>query len=255
MVCHSRAANFVLGPSVVQMNKPHNYGKVTDEQLRTLERLGMFRVNVLDHLAERRQRGDAALGDYHRLLEAPLLARADLPRAALPPAWAVLGVAEPWRPAGVAAEAKQQPAKWLEARLHERPRFTSYLPKPPHRYPKLVDPYDPRQPLEERARSYLHANCAHCHQWAGGGNAKINLEFFAPPADRNLINEPPQHDKFGIPDAKIIAPGHPEKSVLYLRMARRGPGQMPPLATAHEDRAALELLGEWIRQMPAPRGR
>ncbi len=250
MVCHSRAARFVLGVSMVQMNKLHAYGKVMDQQLRTLEHLGLFHVNVAEHVQERKERRDPALSDYHRLLEAPLLARTDLLRTELPPAWTVLGVRDPWRPdPNVPKQAKQKPAEWLERQLRERPRFTSYLPKQPHQYPKLVDPYDPREKLEERARSYLHANCAHCHQLAGGGNAMIDLEFFTPPERRKLINAPPQHDRFGVPDAKIIVPGHPEKSVLYLRMARRGPGQMPPLATHHVDRPALALLHEWIVKM------
>ena len=32
MVCHSRAANFVLGLSTAQMNRDHDYGKVRDNQ-------------------------------------------------------------------------------------------------------------------------------------------------------------------------------------------------------------------------------
>ncbi|NJM92856.1 MAG: hypothetical protein HC861_09770, partial [Rhodospirillaceae bacterium] len=48
MVCHSRAANFVLGLSTLQMNREHNYGGVTDNQLRVLERLEVFRVSWLD---------------------------------------------------------------------------------------------------------------------------------------------------------------------------------------------------------------
>ena len=42
MVCHSRAANYMLGLSTVQMNKVHDYGGgVKDEQLRVLEHLGL----------------------------------------------------------------------------------------------------------------------------------------------------------------------------------------------------------------------
>ena len=46
MVCHSRAANFVLGLCEVQMNKDHTYpnGR-TDNQLRVLEHLGMLKVD------------------------------------------------------------------------------------------------------------------------------------------------------------------------------------------------------------------
>ena len=46
MVCHSRAANFVLGLCEVQMNRDHQYpnGR-TDNQLRVLEHLGMLKVD------------------------------------------------------------------------------------------------------------------------------------------------------------------------------------------------------------------
>ena len=42
MVCHSRAANFVLGLSEVQMNKDHDYGGTVANQLRTLDHIGFF---------------------------------------------------------------------------------------------------------------------------------------------------------------------------------------------------------------------
>ena len=47
MVCHSRAANFVLGLSGIQMNKDHDYGNVVANQLRTLDHIGLF-SNKLD---------------------------------------------------------------------------------------------------------------------------------------------------------------------------------------------------------------
>src|SRR5262249_6088420 len=50
MVCHSRAANWVLGLTELQMNKVHDYSGVADNQLRTLEHLGVFRINCLEHV-------------------------------------------------------------------------------------------------------------------------------------------------------------------------------------------------------------
>ncbi|HYV37418.1 MAG TPA: PQQ-dependent sugar dehydrogenase, partial [Gemmataceae bacterium] len=44
MVCHSRAANWVLGLQTLQMNKDHNYGGVTDNQLRTLAHIGVLKA-------------------------------------------------------------------------------------------------------------------------------------------------------------------------------------------------------------------
>ena len=42
MVCHSRATNWVLGLSEVQMNRDHDYDGVSANQLRSLERIGFF---------------------------------------------------------------------------------------------------------------------------------------------------------------------------------------------------------------------
>lgn len=42
MVCHSRAAAFVLGLRTVQMNRDHDYGGVADNQLRAWNHAGIF---------------------------------------------------------------------------------------------------------------------------------------------------------------------------------------------------------------------
>jgi hypothetical protein len=169
MVCHSRAANWVLGLTTLQMNKDHDYGKVVDNQLRTLEHIGLF-------------------------------------KAALP----------------------------------QRARESR----------GLVNPYDPSAELDARARSYLHANCAQCHVEAGGGNAAMELEFTTARNRMRVFDVPPLHHTYDIPDARLIAPGHPERSTLYVRVARRGAGQMPPLATSEVDQQAVQLLHDWIKQMP-----
>jgi hypothetical protein len=117
--------------------------------------------------------------------------------------------------------------------------------------PQLANPYDEREPLEARARSYLHANCAICHINAGGGNAQINLEHTASLSKMNAIDVEPLHHKFGLDNPRIIAPGHPERSVLFHRISHRGEGsgQMPQLATSLVDEAAVKLFAEWIREM------
>jgi hypothetical protein len=142
---------------------------------------------------------------------------------------------------------------WLEAWLQQTPRHTTLLPKRSAEYAHLVDPADRRAGLDARARSYLHANCSQCHVMAGGGNAAIELEFATEPAKTNLLDVRPLHDSFGISDARLIAPGHPERSVLLQRLGHRGKGHMPPLATSEVDREAVDLLREWIAVMkPVP---
>jgi uncharacterized repeat protein (TIGR03806 family) len=42
LACHSRAANFVLGPTELQMNREHDYDGTRENQLATLNRLGVL---------------------------------------------------------------------------------------------------------------------------------------------------------------------------------------------------------------------
>ena len=115
----------------------------------------------------------------------------------------------------------------------------------------LVDPYDSGQDTERRARSYLHANCSGCHVEAGGGNARLQLEFTTARNRMELIGARPQHDSFGLRDAMLVAPGHPDHSVLIHRLSVRGRGQMPPLALNAVDDRAVALMRSWIGAMPA----
>ncbi len=124
------------------------------------------------------------------------------------------------------------------------------LPKAPDKYAHLTDPYDPAQPLEARARSYLQSNCAHCHVEAGGGNSAINLAQSAKTDAMRAIGVEPIHDKFGLPDARIIAPGKPDSSVLLHRIAKLGIGRMPPLASSVVDDAAVKVIRDWIASLP-----
>jgi hypothetical protein len=64
----------------------------------------------------------------------------------------------------------------------------------------------------------------------------------------------PLHHKFDLPEARLIAPGHPERSVLLYRLAHRGAGsgQMPQLGTNVVDGAAVRLFTDWIRELGRP---
>ena len=97
----------------------------------------------------------------------------------------------------------------------------------PAKLPRMVDPYDESADLEPRARSYLHANCAHCHQFNAGGTANIALGFDLPLERTRTIGERPIQGTFNIAGARIIAPGDPASSVLYYRMCKLAGGRMP----------------------------
>jgi mono/diheme cytochrome c family protein len=103
--------------------------------------------------------------------------------------------------------------------------------------------------LEARVRAYLQSNCAHCHTNAGGGNAKIELSAHTELDKMSIIDAPAQHDTFKIADAKLIAPGSPDRSLMSHRMLKRGPGQMPPLASSRVDEEGVALMRQWIESL------
>jgi glucose/arabinose dehydrogenase len=250
MVCHSRAANWVLGLTEMQTNKVHDYGGVKDEQLRTLEHLGVFKVNWLDHVGEVRRRGGEWL-EMGRALAGMCTSAAAAPRGLAPaPARGVLEAAGGSR-AGVADAAPAPPdlLKSVEEWLNKEPRYTTLLPKRPGEYRRLADPTDATADLDRRARSYLQANCAQCHVEAGGGNSLMDLEFTTAKLKAHLFGAKPQHQTFGIADPLLVAPGEPDRSVLLQRISRRGRDQMPPLASSEVDQDGVRLLRDWIAAM------
>jgi len=117
------------------------------------------------------------------------------------------------------------------------------------RLPRLANPHDSTADLTNRVRAYLHANCSHCHTEAGGGNSAMELEFTKTLAEMRIVNVKPIHDTFGIKDAKLVAPGHPERSVLLHRISHRDKGHMPPLATRVVDQVMVDAIREWILGM------
>ena len=210
MVCHSRAAGFVLGLCSLQMNKTHDYGDVTDHQFRVFEHLGILKGF-----------------DWATQAKEDLAAR---------------------------AAAKKLTGKEADeyARIHgqqagqREPKKNDMLPAFPDKLPRLVNPYDAKEDLTKRAKSWLHVNCASCHVEAGGGNAAMELEYNTALDKMRLIDVKPIHTTLDIKDAKLVAPGSPDNSVLIKRLSTRGLNQMPPLSTYRTDDAGIALLKEWV---------
>jgi putative heme-binding domain-containing protein len=113
----------------------------------------------------------------------------------------------------------------------------------------LVDPHDTKQSLDDRARSYLHANCSMCHH--PGGNAIVS--FFLRrdlPLEKLNTNKGTGIGTFGIRDARIIAPGDPYRSLLLYRMAKLGYARMPYIGSQVVDGTGVALVEEWIKSLP-----
>jgi uncharacterized repeat protein (TIGR03806 family) len=130
--------------------------------------------------------------------------------------------------------------------------FSKKLPMAPSKLPKLADFNDEKLPVEVRARSYLHSNCAHCHIKWGGGNAEFKLLATLPLKEMGIVNTPPAHGNFGIKEARLLVPGHPEQSIILHRMKLTGLGRMPHIASRVVDEQAVKLVHDWIKEMPAP---
>jgi len=128
--------------------------------------------------------------------------------------------------------------------------FTKKLPDAPDKLPKLADFRNESLPIDVRARSYLQSNCAHCHMKWGGGNAEFKLLSTIPLKDMGIVNVPAAHGTFDVAGAKILVPGHPEKSILLHRMARTGLGRMPHIGSRVVDEDAVRLIQDWIKGMP-----
>jgi hypothetical protein len=108
--------------------------------------------------------------------------------------------------------------------------------------------------LEQKARSYLAANCSHCH-----GNPTIgpphNFDYLTPDV-KTAIEDNPDGGYVGKDGGgqlpKFVYAGHPDSSNVLLRMMARGSfeapsfEQMPPLATYLPDSAAITVVKNWI---------
>jgi putative heme-binding domain-containing protein len=114
---------------------------------------------------------------------------------------------------------------------------------------KIADPSDTSQPLESRARAYLHANCGTCHSDHGGGSVPLRLHFSVSAAGMNAVSSRPTRGDFGLPDACIIKPGDPFASTLYFRMSKFGRDRMPHIGSERPDQAGLKLIEQWIAGM------
>jgi uncharacterized repeat protein (TIGR03806 family) len=124
--------------------------------------------------------------------------------------------------------------------------FTSPLPGPAASFPALTDPADVGASLTDRARAYLHTNCAQCHRPGGPTPSTMDLRYDTSLSNTNACDVAPLEGDLGIPNARLIAPGDPVRSVLIDRMGRRDSHGMPPLGSNVIDASGISLLNNWI---------
>ena len=112
-----------------------------------------------------------------------------------------------------------------------------------------------KNPTERAALGYLHGNCGHCHN-DDGPLAVLEMSMAQrvgakTPSDAVMRSLAGVTSQFRIAGGTArVAPGHPEASVVALRMQSREPReQMPPMGTSEVDVGAMSLIGRWIESL------
>ncbi len=135
---------------------------------------------------------------------------------------------------------------WNHAGLFEPAIAEADLPG----YAKLARADDKSRSLEDRARSYLDANCSQCHR-PQGTVAYFDARYDVPLPQQNFIEGQVLIDE-GIDGARIVAPNDIWRSILFMRINTTDAIKMPPLARQQLDTQGTALVRQWIESLPGP---
>ena len=124
--------------------------------------------------------------------------------------------------------------------------FLSPLQGDPAILPAMPDPMDMTADLGDRARAYLHTNCAACHQPGGPTPTDLDLRYTTALANMNACGVAPDAGDVGIAMPLIIAPGESGRSTLVARVNLRDADGMPPLGSTIVDADGVTLLTDWV---------
>jgi mono/diheme cytochrome c family protein len=114
-------------------------------------------------------------------------------------------------------------------------------------FDRLASATDSSRSLEDRARSYLDANCSQCHR-PGGTVANFDARYDTPLDQQELIEGPVLIDQ-GIDRPRIVSPHDTWRSIAFMRVDTVGDIRMPPIDRQTIDESGVELLRQWIDSM------
>lgn len=115
--------------------------------------------------------------------------------------------------------------------------------------PRLASIDDESATPEVRVRSYLDVNCSLCHRPGGPSRGFFDARITTPLADQKLLNGELMAGDLGIAGARVVTTGHPERSVLFLRLQRNDAFRMPQVSVNDEPQPVLAVLETWIRSL------
>ncbi len=136
--------------------------------------------------------------------------------------------------------------------LADQGLFASAPPAPEELH-RFARPMDESADLNARARSYLHANCSHCHRDSGGASKSglVFLEWEEEPAKIGICKLPAAAGPGAGGNSHDITPGDPDGSIVIYRMNSLDPDiKMPELPNRVIDVQGVDLIREWIAAMP-----
>lgn len=122
----------------------------------------------------------------------------------------------------------------------------------PATWARNADWHNGSEPVDHRARSYLDANCGHCHNPDSATDTSgLWLDY---------RDHPPRHMGLCKPSIAAgrgtggrpwsIAPGKPDASILTFRMETTDPGmRMPEIGRTLADREAVVTVGAWVASL------
>ena len=101
---------------------------------------------------------------------------------------------------------------------------------------------------EERVQSFAHSNCSHCHN--PSGPARGSLDFTWQVKEQwGACDKDPEVSSLGIEDARLIAPGNHEKSIIYRRLNTTELYKMPPLGRSTIQHDVTDLFENYIAEI------
>jgi mono/diheme cytochrome c family protein len=117
-------------------------------------------------------------------------------------------------------------------------------------YEYLSSITNPTASLVQRARSYLDANCAQCHQ-PGGTGPTFDARYDTPLASQNIIGVAAVKGNLGYDNVDIVTPDDIWRSAMYARIDTTNAAiKMPPLARNLIDTNAVAVFAAWINSLP-----
>ncbi len=126
-----------------------------------------------------------------------------------------------------------------------------YLDTYPLSIDSAIDYHDTTKPIDLRLRSYLDANCAHCHQdQARCYYRPIRFPFDQTNIDSNIGICLPADEPINPTLQKIIAPGNFSKSIMHYRLSSNDESERMPLlgrTIVHDE--GVQLLEEYISSL------